>query len=92
VSNVTIEPIDSPELFVVPSETPGFVDRRKAREAVGGIERRQFGNTYRNLSDAGRELAESIDAYKVEHRRRYITPDEMLDVITALGYRKAGKA
>lgn len=52
------------------------------------MERRQFGNSHRNLSVAGRELAESIDAYKVEHRRRYITPDEMLEVITALGYRK----
>lgn len=64
------------------------MDRRKSGTDSRGIERRQFGNSYRNLSEAGRELAEAIDAYKVEHRRRYITTDEMLEVISRLGYRK----
>ena len=38
--------------------------------------------------EAGRELAVAIDEYKVEHHRRYLTCDEMLSVMTALGYEK----
>ncbi len=91
MSNVTIAPIESPLSFALPTEQAGFVDRRKGVIPGGGLERRQFGNSHRHLSAEGRELAESIDAYKVEHRRRYITPDEMLEVITALGYRKSTK-
>jgi len=63
-----------------------FLDRRQSGGNEKGIERRQFGNSYRELSEPGRELAEAIDAYKVQHRRRYITTDEMLDVIRSLGY------
>ena len=63
-----------------------FLDRRQSGGNERGIERRQFGNSYRDLSEPGRELAEAIDAYKVQHRRRYITTDEMLDVIRSLGY------
>ena len=66
----------------------GFVDRRQSSSNDRGIERRQFGNSYRDLSEPGRELAEAIDAYKVQHRRRYITTDEMLQVIRELGYRQ----
>lgn len=66
-----------------------FVDRRQARaESSGEDERRQFGNSYNGLSVAGRELAEAIDAYKVQHRRRYVTTDELLSVIQSLGYAK----
>lgn len=66
-----------------------FVDRRHSRsESSGQDERRQFGNSYNGLSDAGRELAEAIDAYKVKHRRRYVTTDELLSVIHGLGYEK----
>ena len=68
--------------------SPGFVNRRQPDGKDRGIERRQFGNSYRELSEPGRELAEAIDAYKVEHRRRYITTDEMLQVILGLGYRQ----
>ncbi len=87
MSNLTLPTPVATESFVV-STDPSFVDRRKAGNDSRGIERRQFGNSYRNLSDAGRELAEAIDAYKVENRRRYITTDEMLEVITGLGYHK----
>lgn len=65
-----------------------FVDRRQSSGRDRGIERRQFGNSYRDLTEPGRELAEAIDAYKVQHRRRYITTDEMLQVIRELGYRQ----
>ncbi len=66
-----------------------FVDRRQNGGAnTSGVERRQFGNTHYGLSPAARELAETIDNYKVQNRRRYITYEEMLQVITELGYRK----
>lgn len=66
-----------------------FVDRRQASESSSGTgERRQFGNSYHNLSFAGQELAEAIDAYKLEYRRRYITTDELLGVLTKLGYHR----
>lgn len=67
-----------------------FEERRKNRSAnYSGMERRQFGNSHRGLSPDARELAEAIDSYKLEHRRRYITFEEMLSVIHELGYVKA---
>ncbi|MEY4568162.1 MAG: hypothetical protein RLY14_3132 [Planctomycetota bacterium] len=72
--------------------TMQFVDRRAPREAGSlGMERRQFGNSYRELSEDAKELAEAIDSYKVRHRRRYITFEEMLQVITELGYKKVNE-
>ena len=65
-----------------------FIDRRNTDERSSGFERRQFGNSHATLSPDARELAEAIDAYKVEHRRRYITFEEMLKVIQSLGYQK----
>jgi hypothetical protein len=66
-----------------------FVERRAVREAeTPGFERRQFANSYRELSPDAKELAEAIDSYKVRHRRRYITFEEMLQVIQDLGYHK----
>jgi hypothetical protein len=65
-----------------------FVDRRQTTGPSQGVERRQFGNTHYGLSTAARELAESIDNYKLQNRRRYITYEEMLKVITELGYVK----
>jgi len=67
---------------------PGFVDRRQSSGSTPGVERRQFGNTHYGLSPAARELAEAIDNYKLQHRRRYVTYEEMLQVITRLGYAK----
>jgi len=64
------------------------VDRRSSREPAKGFERRQFGNSHANLSTAAAELAVAIDQYKLEHHRRYITCEEMLMVITKLGYRR----
>ncbi len=82
MSNVTnIQPVEA-------LDESGFVDRRQSSGKDRGIERRQFGNSYRDLTEQGRELAEAIDAYKVQHRRRYITTDEMLQVIRQLGYRQ----
>ena len=65
-----------------------FADRRQRSDNVGSNERRQFGNSYRDHSAPAKELAEAIDAYKVEHRRRYITAEELLSVIEKLGYHR----
>jgi hypothetical protein len=64
------------------------VDRRTGAGQPGSRERRQFGSSHYGLSENGRELALAIDQYKVRHHRRYITCDEMLAVLTSLGYRK----
>ena len=53
-----------------------------------GVERRQFGSSYNELSPAARELAQAVDTYKVRHRRRFVTYEEILFVVEALGYRK----
>ncbi|MFN6129891.1 MAG: hypothetical protein ACK6DC_09425 [Planctomycetota bacterium] len=65
-----------------------FVERRKRDEGVGGQERRQFGNSYRDLSPKARELAEAVDKFKLENHRRYVTAEELLLVIEGLGYRR----
>lgn len=65
-----------------------FIDRRSAGGQKISSERRQFANSYSRLSPEARQLAEAIDQYKADHRRRYITFEEMLQVIVQLGYRK----
>jgi hypothetical protein len=67
-----------------------FTDRRNydVTGPTPGVERRQFANSHDDLSPAARDLALAIDEYKVRHRRRFITYEEMLRVIEALGYRK----
>ena len=67
-----------------------FVDRRVSEVpvTVPVPERRQFANSHSELSPAARELAHAIDHYKLHHRRRFITYEEMLSVIQSLGYHK----
>lgn len=67
-----------------------FVDRRSYDPGVGkpAIERRQFTNSYTELSPEARELAQAIDRYKLTNRRRFITYEEMLSVVKSLGYKK----
>ncbi|MGB7326305.1 MAG: hypothetical protein WBD31_15635 [Rubripirellula sp.] len=72
------------------ASSDSFVDRRTlASNVPGRSERRQFGSSHVGLTDNGRELALAIDQYKIEHHRRYLTCDEMLDVMTSLGYSKS---
>jgi hypothetical protein len=67
-----------------------FIDRRNylptGNEPL--FERRQFANSYEELSPDAAELARAIDGYKVQHRRRFVTFEEMLAVIKSLGYSK----
>jgi hypothetical protein len=66
-----------------------FVDRREvAPTNWGGGERRQFGNTYNSERKEVNELASAVDQYKLRHRRRFVTFEELFDVITGLGYHK----
>jgi hypothetical protein len=67
-----------------------FIDRRFSNPvpALPGVERRQFSNSYEDLSPNVRELALAIDEYKLRHRRRFITYQEMLEVVEGLGYHK----
>jgi hypothetical protein len=70
--------------------TETFIDRRgpvsNGDEPL--FERRQFANSYDELSPPAAELARAIDGYKVQHRRRFVTFEEMLSVIKSLGYSK----
>lgn len=69
------------------SET--FVDRRSSHAGAGtpGHERRQFTSTP-NARPEVAELAQAVDQYKLRHRRRFITFEELYNVIAELGYHK----
>ena len=69
-------------------QAAGFVDRRSSEDGAPGVERRQFANSHEELSPNANELASAIDQYKLVHRRRFITYEEMLSVIQSLGYHK----
>ena len=45
-------------------------------------------NSHDDLTPDAAELATAIDTYKMRHRRRFITFEEMLGVIRTLGYSK----
>ena len=67
-----------------------FIDRRNTNNGFSSpdAERRQFANSHSELSPDAQELAQAIDEYKLHHRRRFITYEEMLTVISELGYSK----
>ena len=67
-----------------------FLDRRNYSVQAGAPqrERRQFTNSYEELSPEARLLAQAIDTYKLVHRRRFITYEEMLSVVKSLGYKR----
>lgn len=73
------------------TETLGvFVDRRN-REALTlplAVERRQFADSRDELSFEARELASAVDTYKLTHRRRFVTYEEILNVVKSLGYHR----
>ena len=72
------------------TESESFIDRRNydGNGPRPAMERRQFTNSHDGLSPGARELALAIDAYKLRHRRRFITYEEMLNVVLSLGYEK----
>lgn len=67
-----------------------FVDRRRSDNSDGnsGLERRQFSTEHNTGRPEVDELARAVDSYKVRHRRRFITFEELYDVFISLGYHK----
>ena len=67
-----------------------FVDRRQGEPIpeVTNQERRQFRDGNRSARPEVAELANAIDDYKIAHRRRFITFEELFDVMVTLGYAK----
>jgi hypothetical protein len=78
-------PIMPPTLVPV---LPAFADRRSVRTGTNPAnrERRQFVNSHSELSGDAAELADAIDQYKLQHRRRFINFEEMLTIFKSLGY------
>jgi len=71
------------------NQPKAFIDRRGQAAHPSPLgERRQFMNSYDALSPDAAELANAIDSYKAQHRRRFITFEEMLSVIQSIGYQK----
>ena len=70
------------------TEEAAFIDRRNTLGAgdAPSRERRQFANSYNELSPDAAELARAIDTYKLSHRRRFINFEEMLAIFKSLGY------
>ena len=73
----------------VTSTVQAFQDRRKlCSEGPPTLERRQFANSHSGFTPEAQELARAIDEYKLHHRRRFITYEEILNVMKSLGYHK----
>jgi hypothetical protein len=75
---------------VLEQKQAAFADRRQVPSSTwaGGFERRQFSNSYNSSREEVNELALAIDQYKLRHRRRFITFEELYDVMAGLGYHK----
>ena len=77
------------ETVIEQQNSPTFVDRRlPGAPRVGGPERRQFTASVSHALPEVAELSEAVDQYKLRHRRRFITFEELYSVIQELGYHK----
>jgi hypothetical protein len=65
-----------------------FMERRKQPVGAPGVERRQFSDTRESARPEIDELAKAVDQYKLIHRRRFITFEELYDVMMSLGYHR----
>ena len=67
-----------------------FTDRRVSRGdgPNPSHERRQFSDSRNTSRPEVDEFAKAVDAYKLLHRRRFITFEELYDVMVSLGYHK----
>ncbi len=74
---------------VAVEQQTAFTDRRAVPgNNPQGVERRQFTPSYNAERTDVNELAEAVDQYKMRHRRRFITFDELYDVMVSLGYHR----
>jgi hypothetical protein len=82
--------VGEPRFGYQPETASQFADRRAPRPEgrPGGPERRQFTTTPSSMKPEVAELAQAVDQYKMEHRRRFITFEELFNVMTSLGYHK----
>jgi hypothetical protein len=79
------------EVVAAPNETVAipFAERRQGGSGRReGAERRQFVDSRDSLRPEVAEMAEAVDRYKLRHRRRFITFEELFEVMTELGYHK----
>lgn len=76
--------------LVQPTQQGQFVERRSGTRSgsPGGIERRQFRDGKRHARPEVAEFADAIDQYKLQNRRRFITFEELYDVMISLGYHR----
>ncbi len=74
---------------LAPEQQTGFLNRRSSlADTPTGVERRQFSATHNSDRAEVNELAVAVDQYKLHHRRRFITFDELYDVMSSLGYHR----
>ncbi len=82
-------PLTLEQPTTIGESSSSFNDRRRTSgTSMPARERRQFTNSYSELSADAAELARSIDEYKARHRRRFINYEEVLSVVKSLGYRR----
>ena len=78
-----------PQVIEATPQTSDFIDRRQTSgNRTDGPERRQFQDARVSGCPEAIELAEAVDQYKLRHRRRFITYEELYDVVASLGYHK----
>ncbi len=65
-----------------------FIDRRQQTGDLPRTERRQFSDAHNSGRPEVDELGLAIDQYKLRHRRRFITCEELYEVVASLGYHK----
>jgi hypothetical protein len=69
--------------------SPDFIERRSsASNDPTGFERRQFRDGNRSVRPEVEQFANAVDDYKITHRRRFITFEELYDVMMSLGYHR----
>ena len=69
--------------------TSVFVERRQRDAGAKSVpERRQFRDGDRSARPEVAEFANAVDDYKIAHHRRFITFEELYDVMTSLGYHR----
>jgi hypothetical protein len=78
------------QLTAIEQPRSAFVERRKrdADTTPVGPERRQFRDGDRSARPEVAELANAVDDYKISRHRRFITFEELFDVMASLGYHK----
>lgn len=78
------------QLSVIEQPGSAFVDRRQrdAGTTPDAAERRQFRDGNRSARPEVAEFANAVDDYKIARRRRFITFEELYDVMVSLGYHK----